>query len=277
MTPGTADVRPPAVSPEARLWCVVAAGVLTVLALVPPLSGLAHRYETAEALRFSVFAIVVPALVVLGAPWWRLGLAARPGSPADGGAPTGPVDRLARGRRRHPELIRAFGFVALDVAVMTLWRTPVGVDNVVRHGWLVVPELVTLVAAGVGLWLECIESPPLVPRSTRPLRAAIAAVAMWSVWIMAYLVALSRSNWYATFHHVAGHGLSAPADQQFATVVLWFVAAAAFVPVVFWNLTRWLRTEEDPDDELHRLVKEERRRGWASPPARLGPKPGSVG
>ena len=28
------------------------------------------------------------------------------------------------------------------------------------------------------------------------------------------------------------------------------MAAAAFVPVIFWNALRWLQTEEDPDAEL---------------------------
>jgi hypothetical protein len=36
----------------------------------------------------------------------------------------------------------------------------------------------------------------------------------------------------------------------------------------------WLRTEEDPDDELQRLVRESKRRGWYSPPPVSGPPPG---
>jgi hypothetical protein len=42
---------------------------------------------------------------------------------------------------------------------------------------------------------------------------------------------------------------------------LWFVAAAAFVPVIFWNAMMWLRTDEDPDAELLALERAERRRG----------------
>ena len=43
--------------------------------------------------------------------------------------------------------------------------------------------------------------------------------------------------------------------------MLWFVAAAAFMPVIFWNAFRWLQTEEDPDAELLALTRAERRRG----------------
>jgi hypothetical protein len=43
--------------------------------------------------------------------------------------------------------------------------------------------------------------------------------------------------------------------------VLWFVAAASFVPIIFWNAMMWLRTDEDPDAELLALERAERRRG----------------
>jgi hypothetical protein len=56
-------------------------------------------------------------------------------------------------------------------------------------------------------------------------------------------------------------GLSAAADQQIATAVLWFVAAASFVPVIFWDAMMWLRTDADPDAELLALARAERRRG----------------
>ena len=42
---------------------------------------------------------------------------------------------------------------------------------------------------------------------------------------------------------------------------MWFISGCAFVPVVFWNLIRWLQSEEDPDEELHRLLRQERIRG----------------
>ncbi len=69
-----------------------------------------------------------------------------------------------------------------------LWRTPVGVNALARHPWLVVVEAVTLVPLGMGLWLELVESPPLTPRLSRPHRVALAAVSMWTIWVLAYLV-----------------------------------------------------------------------------------------
>ena len=135
------------------------------------------------------------------------------------------------------------------------------VDALARHRWLVLVEAATLVAVGVGLWLELVESPPLVPRLPRPGRVALAAVSMWTVWILAYLVGLSHASWYPAYPHHAGTGFSLSADQQLTTGMMWFVSACAFIPVVYWNLIRWLQSEEDPDDELHHLMRQERIRG----------------
>ena len=99
------------------------AGILLVVWLVPPLAPWSRRYEFVEALQFSFFAIVIPALVVIGSPWALLGLASpRPQRLDDDGRPLpptaapGPVDRLAQGRRRHPEALRAAAFACLYLA-----------------------------------------------------------------------------------------------------------------------------------------------------------------
>ncbi len=239
-----------------------------VLCLVPPLSTEARRYEFVEAVQYCLLVVVVPALAVIGAPWRRLGLASADAPPAevDGDsaqvpADLRPVDRLAYGRRRHPEALRSACFAALYLAGAALWRTPAGVNGLVRHPWLVAVEAVTLVPLGMGLWLELVESPPLTPRLSRPYRVALAAVCMWTIWVLAYLVGLSHASWYHAYVHHAGSGLSLSADQQLTTGVMWFISGCAFVPVVFWNLIRWLQSEEDPDEELHRLIRQERIRG----------------
>ena len=132
-------------------------------------------------------------------------------------------------------------------------------------------EAVTLIAVGVGLWLELVESPPLTPRLTRPGRVALAAIAMWTIWILAYLVGLSHASWYQAYPHHAGTGFSLSADQQLTTGMLWFVSACAFMPVVYWNLIRWLQSEEDPDEELHHLMRQERIRGRTLGPGQPAP------
>jgi cytochrome c oxidase assembly factor CtaG len=128
------------------------------------------------------------------------------------------------------------------MAAVIAWRTPGAVDAIERHQWLVALQAVSLAAVGVALWRELVGSGPIAP--LRPFRAVLAAVAMWTVWVVAYVAGFSATSWYVAFHHFAGRGLSAAADQQFATGVLWLAASLSFMPVVFWNVLAWLRSED---------------------------------
>jgi cytochrome c oxidase assembly factor CtaG len=255
MSEGAADQRPRGAA-LLRPWCLAAGGLVFVLTLAPPLGTLARRTEYAASLQFSLLAIAVPVLMTLGAPWRRLGLA--------GSSATGPrlLDTLADRRRRHRELPRSLAFIGADLALAVIWHTPAAVEAVSRHSWLGIVEGTTLLAAGLGLWLELVSSPPLEPRSSHLRRAVLAAMSMWVFWILAYVTGLSSHGFYNGFHHVAG-GLSATADEELGAVVLWFAAAAVFVPVIFWNALAWLQSEEDPDTELRGLARAEQRRGAA--------------
>jgi cytochrome c oxidase assembly factor CtaG len=226
------------------------AAAAVVVAVVPPVSTIARRYDFVEAIQFALLAVAAPALLVLGAPWQGWGR----------------LDALEEGRRRRPEAVRSIGFVVLFGITVVAWRVPVSVDGLVRYPWLLAVEAVTLVAAGVGLWLELVDSPPLTPRAGHPWRALYAALAMWTIWITAYAVGLSRGQVYASFHHVAG-GLSVAADQEVTTGALWAVALCAFVPVIFASLVSWLNHAEQPEEELRRIVRENARRSaWRDPP-----------
>jgi cytochrome c oxidase assembly factor CtaG len=248
-----------------------AAAVLLVTALVPPLSSDARHVEALEALQFALLALGVPALVVLAAPWRMVGLRARLRTTADATGKAllerpSAVDRVAATRRRHLEPARSVAYLILETAVVVAWRLPASVDALARHGWLSLVEAVTLVGPGIGLWLELVGSAPFTPRLGRPKRIAVAAVAMWTIWVTAYLVGLSHASVYRAYAHVPGVDLSVQADQAIATGVLWFTSLCAFVPVIFSNLMIWLRSDEDPDEALHRLVRDERR-GTTQAPA----------
>ena len=262
-----------------RLW-LAAAGVLAVaVSLVPPVATLARQYVFVESAQFVLFAIVAPALIVLGAPWrfLRLSRAGEGGPAGEGQAGAGPFDRLAAGRQQHRSFLRAAGFLLWFFGTCLVWRLPPVVDALARHPALVAAELVTLLAAGTGLWLELVASPPLEPRLPNPQRAAIAALAMWSTWAVAY--ALGFAN-HAVFHgyDAAGNGLSAVADQQITVGLVWAVSAFCFVPVVFVTMLTWLKDNDDPDEELQRLARNERQqavvRGWERRPrGRRAPSP----
>ncbi len=226
-----------------------------MLAVAPPIATFAHRYEVVETIQFCLLAFALPALVVVGWPlrWLR------------GRALHGLFDRAVRiadARRRHPSTARSLSFVVIDVALVIAWRTPALMDALERHAWVLAAELVSLTVGGILVWVELVRCPPLEPRLPRPRRAVMAAVSMWAAWTTAYVVGFSQVSWYAAFHHVAG-GLGASADQELSTGLLWFGAAAAFLPVIFTDLVAWLRNGEDPDAELRALVRREK---WWGPP-----------
>ncbi|HYA51184.1 MAG TPA: cytochrome c oxidase assembly protein, partial [Streptosporangiaceae bacterium] len=174
-TPGEQNVTPPPGLPGWRRWLAAIGLVLVLACLLPPLSVLARRYVFVESFQFSAFAMAGPALIVLGAPWRFLRL-------------SGPAGRLAAARRDERSFLRAAIFLLAFMGACLAWRLPPVMDALARQPALVVAEAVTLLAAGAGLWLELVESPPLAPRLPRPQRAAVAALAMWSIWAVAYVL-----------------------------------------------------------------------------------------
>ena len=200
--PGEHNVPAPPGWPGWRRLLAVSGLVLVLVCLLPPLDMLARRYVFAESLQFCVFEMAGPALIVLGAPWRFLRLSR-------------PADRLAAARRDNRSFGRAAVFLIAFVTVCLAWRLPPVMDALARQPALVVPEALTLLAVGAGLWLELVDSPPLAPRLPRPGRAAVAALAMWSTWAVAYVLGFAS---HAIFHayDAAGGGLSAVADQEIA-------------------------------------------------------------
>jgi cytochrome c oxidase assembly factor CtaG len=232
-----------------RAWLAAVGAALVVVNLVPPVVTAAHRYVFAESIQFVTFGLAAPGLIVLGAPWRLLRL---------------PIGRLAAGRERDRSFLRTAGYLLAFIGVSLMWRLPPVMDALARHPALLAPELVTLLAAGTGLWLELVSSPPVRPRLPRPQRAAAAALAMWSTWIAAYVLGMSNG---AVFHAYDPRGgmLSAVADQEISAALVWAVAGLCFVPIVFVSVLGWL-ARDDPDEELQRIARRAGQRpvvrGW---------------
>ncbi len=251
-----------------RLTLAVLAPLLGIVVLVPPVASWAARYEFVQAVQFSVLAFVVGPLLVCGAPWRRLGLASSdtPDLDPDGvRRPVGtvrPVDRWTLSRSTASHQQRAVAAALAFAALVIFWRVAPVVDFLVHHPWAVSVEALTLVTGGAWLFTDLVESPPLAPGASRPYRIGLATGVMWTAWVVAYLDAMSHNSWYTAFHHAAGRGLSLAADQQLSAGLIWLISAVVFVPIVFWNLVYWLQSEEDPNEELGRLIREERTRGF---------------
>ncbi len=251
-----------------RPWLALSAAVLTVILLVPPVGTLARQYVFVEALQFVLFATAVPALLVLGAPWRLLGLD-QPGRLRQ----LRHTSRLARLVMPQPGGTgAAHAMLALGafLAVVIGWRLPASVDALARVPGLAVAEMAVLVAAGAALWLELVESPPMLPRLSRPGRAVFAALPMWGIWVLAYILGFSGSAWYAAYHGAVG-GLGTIMDQQLATGVMWAVPAICFIPVIYAMIVGWLHESTDPNEELGKITSPE---GPAGQAGQAGPDGG---
>lgn len=193
------------------------AGVGLLVLGVVPLELIVRRYLFAESIQFCDFAMVVPGLLVLGAP--RV--------PRRGRLPFG----------------GAMAVGAVFVAVCVAWRLAPVLDALARHPLLQLPELATLLLAGTMLWLQVAGPPSSAARLAGPQRAAVAALAMWSVWVIAYVLGFAN---HAVIHAYDLPGSGAVTDQEVSAMVIWAVSAACFVPVICVTMLGWLRDSAAP-------------------------------
>jgi Cytochrome c oxidase caa3 assembly factor (Caa3_CtaG) len=227
---------------SARPWLAAAGLAFIIACLVPPLSQLARRYLFVESIQFCTFALAAPALVALGAPWRLL---------PRGAARLAP--RLAGAGRRWASFVATLSCLIAWVVLCLFWRVPSVLDGLARHPVLVLPEALTLAAAGLGLWLELVPAPvaaqPSAPRRReeipRPERALVAALAMWSLWAIAYVLGFAHDSVVHAYDQAGSH-LGTVADQEITAFLLWAAAGAAFAPVVFTVLLAWLKDSPEP-------------------------------
>jgi cytochrome c oxidase assembly factor CtaG len=238
-----------------RPWLAAAGAALVVVCLVPPLSVLARRYLFVESAQFCVFAMAAPALVVLGTPW-RLfprggpDLVAPPRGPDSLAGPLAEAGPLRRRQLilRRPSFAAALGYLIAWVVVCLFWRLPPVLDQLARHPVLAVAEAVTLCAAGIGLWLQLARSRPSAPPLGRPQRASAAALAMWSIWVIAYVLGFARGSVVQGYDGGGSHLLTVD-DQEISAALLWAAAAVSFLPVVFTAALTWLADGSENAEE----------------------------
>ena len=218
---------------RARPWLAPAAVALLLWAALPPAGTYARYLESAQALQFVIFAVAGPALLILSRP--RAGDLVFFRRLSDWAGPR--ARRAPAGRAAAAKLL---AFIALVIT----WRLPAARNALAADPVLVLAELVTLAAAGGSLAELAGPGRPRQPLS-RPLRAAMAAAAMWTIWIIAYITGLFHASQTAAHGGTAG-APSVAADQQIAIAIMWAVPAICFVPVIYAMVISWLGEREDP-------------------------------
>jgi cytochrome c oxidase assembly factor CtaG len=193
-------------APVWRLCCMLAALLLSVIALVSPLDGLADQLFFMHMIQHMLLLDLVPILGILGLTKVILR----------------PVTRALRDLERsagglaHP----AFA-VVLYVAVIWAWHIPAAYDLALRHPVVHVLEHVSFLAAGSLYWWHLLS----------PIRARMRLHGMGPVVYMASTklfvgalgmgLAFAPSALYPYYvHHVRVWGISAHDDQAIAGLIM---------------------------------------------------------
>lgn len=280
--------RPGRPRPRAQVARAVAyqAGLLlALLAVVSPMGYWSYRFIWVRNLQDVVLAIAAPALIVLGAPWrpLRQGLVLggrlsrtdqRTAGAAAGDQPVGdePVGDEPAGDepagRTWPPGWRAVPILVTVVfcAIWWLWHLPAPFDAALRSSALYAVEVVSYLTAGILLWLQLIESPPLRPQLA-PLRRVVLVLAVaTSGTVLGLIRVYSAGLVYPAYLGFRHHVLSVVADQQVGGAVLWVIPLVPLSVLAGALAIRWLQDEESEATAagIDRLLRQ--KSAWPSGP-----------
>jgi cytochrome c oxidase assembly factor CtaG len=246
--------------------------LLAVLAVVSPIGHWSYRFIWVRNFQDVILAIAAPALIVLGAPWLPLrrglGLAARDrrtaGAPA---APGEPGDGEATGQDWSP------GWPALPIVVTVVfcvawwvWHLPGPFDAAVRSPAVYALEMITYLAAGILLWLQLVESPPLRPQLPPLRRIALVLVLAASGMVLGLIRAYSPGVAYPAYLDFGRSVSAVVSDQQAGGAILWVIPLIPFSILAVGLAVRWLSEEEQEPSaaDFDRLLKH--KSAWPSRP-----------
>jgi cytochrome c oxidase assembly factor CtaG len=235
-TPGTArELRHQAITFQAGL-------LLGLLTLVSPVGYLSDVYIWVRALQLLLLALVVPGLIVLGAPWPAFAAVIRPRA----------AGRDRRGQDPVPSWRRSRPVLAVVVAnvVWLCWQLPGPFDAVHGNSLVAWAQHATCLLAGVVLWLQLIGSRPFSP-AARPLRRLALVVGTVGVMTVLGMVLVFGSNvLYPVYANSAHHLMTVLDDQQLSGAVLWMGSLLPLITVAVALLMRWLSEEDSVELEL---------------------------
>lgn len=211
------------------------AGLLTlVLAIAPPLDGLADQLFWAHMVQHALLQMVAPPLIVLGAPWlalWRpfsLGARRR-------------VSRWLLGSWLRPfARVLAEPAVAWILFVGTIWLShlPSVFDFAARHGAFHDAEHLVFLALGLLFWSRVLDSPPARARLTHLWRLGFLVSAGLAEAALAVLVLAQRTPLYAPYRTLLPRPehLTALADQQLGGAIMLEPASIPLLLAIAWSI-----------------------------------------
>jgi cytochrome c oxidase assembly factor CtaG len=243
--------------------------LLAVLAVVSPVGYWSYRFIWVRNFQDVILAIAAPALIVLGAPWLPL----RRGTVLLGldrraaGMPGGPDDSDAAGRDWSS------GWPAVPIVVTVVfcviwwvWHLPGPFDAAVRTPAIYVLEMITYLAAGILLWLQLLESPPLRPQLPPLRRIALVVVLAASGTVLGLIRAYGPGVAYPAYLDFGRSVSAVVSDQQAGGGILWVIPLIPLSILAVALAIRWLSDDESEATaaDFDRLLKH--KSAWPSRP-----------
>jgi cytochrome c oxidase assembly factor CtaG len=244
----------------ARTAACQAGLLLALLAVVSPMGYWSYRFVWARNLQDVILAIVAPALIVLGAPWRRRH---RPDQRAAGDAGD---DGAARRNRSPGWRVPPVAVTVAFCAIWWAWHLPALFDAALRSSAIYALEMASYLAAGVLLWLQLVDSPPMRPRLSPLRRVALLLCVAASGTVLGLIRVYSSGLAYPAYLGFRHHVLSVVSDQQVGGAVLWVIPLVPFSIVAVALAVGWLSEDESEATaaDFDRLLR--RKSAWPSRP-----------
>jgi putative membrane protein len=222
----------------ARAAACQAGLLLALLAVVSPMGYWSYRFVWARDLQDVILAIVAPALIVLGAPWRR-----RPWPDRRAAGYAGDDDAARRNRSPGWRVLPIVVTVAF-CAIWWAWHLPALFDAALHSSAVYALEMASYLAAGVLLWLQLVDSPPLRPQLSPLRRVALLLCVAASGTVLGLIRVYSSGLAYPAYLGFRHHVLSVVSDQQVGGAVLWVIPLVPFSIVAVALAVGWLNEDE---------------------------------
>ena len=230
-----------ALGPEGRpsRWqaAAFAGGVLALLvALLSPLDDLAGELQWAHMSQHLLLLMVGPGLVVLGRP---LGTALAGLPPTLGRALRNQLrPRLTGGAARGLSLLAA---AAAFTVTMWVWHLPRLYDATLANQGIHDLEHTTFLLAGLVFWAPIADRASWTGSLGHVGRAALCLSGLVTSWMLAVYIGYSPAVLYT---YSGGYGVSALADQQLASGVMWIPGSVPFLVALTGLLIGWFEADD---------------------------------
>jgi len=266
----TGPRRPGQPRPLARAAAYQAGLLLALLAVVSPMGYWSYRFVWARDLQDVILAIVAPALIVLGAPWRTLSRGLRLGGrlpwPDQRAAGNAGDDDAARRNRSPGWRVLPIVVTVAFCAIWWIWHLPAPFDAALHSSAVYALEMASYLAAGVLLWLQLVDSPPLRPQLSPLRRVALLLCVAASGTVLGLIRVYSSGLAYPAYLGFRHHVLSVVSDQQAGGAVLWVIPLVPFSIAAVALAVGWLNEDESEATaaDFDRLLRH--KSAWPSRP-----------